>query len=263
MCKCDEDHCALHGPFGSESQVRAWKWVIGRELRRIASATIHGPGVLVLGIGPDLIAHELGDHFPPQEVRLLTDDAAEIVRLWNELPSGHVILHPRTPEVEVWRPTGLERFTLVREVDGVDPDRPHHAFGTDARLCLPAGTRLRPSECGFELPTGEHLRLHTFGLVREGKDGKPAHPMRWGHVTPQTRAWRERTKWGPGGDAPTTCRPVEVVLPRGLYLVDDDVWLIRLCKEIERRVSERDIHMDPADDDAVIVVDLSDVAADI
>ena len=263
MCRCDEDHCAFHGPFGSESQVRAWKRDLGRDLRRIVTAAVDGPGVLVLGVGTDLFSHELGDVIPPLEVRLLTDDAAEIVRLWSTLPDGHVVLHPRTPEIEVWRPTGLERYALVREAHDAEPDRPHHTFGADARLHLPPGTRLRPSECGFELPTGEYLRLHTFGLVREGVDGRPEHPMRWGHITPQTRAWRERTRWGPGGDAEITCRPVEVVLPRDLYLIDDDFWLIGLCKEIARRIAERDILMGRADADAVMVVDLADVTAEI
>ena len=264
MCICVEEHCPLHGPLGSESQVGSWMRVHGRDLRRIRSAEVDGDGGLVLGVGADLRSNELpSDGFPATVTRFLTDAAAEIVRLWDELPFGHVLLHPRTPEIEVWRPTGLERFSLVREGVDEDPDRPLHLFGPDARLRLPVGTKLRPAECGFELPTGEYLRLHSFGLVCEGEDGRPEHPMRWGYITPQTRAWRERTKWGPGGDAPTTTRPVELVLPRDLHLTDDDPWLIDVCQEIARRITEAELLAEALGSEEVIVVDLSDVAADI
>ena len=262
MCICDEEYCSLHGPMGSVSQVGAWVRVHGRDLRRIRSAEVDGDGGLVLGVGADLRSNELpSEDFSSRVTRFLTDDAAEIVRLWEELPFGQVLLHPYTPEVEVWRPTGLERFSLVREDLEEDPDRPLHLFGPDARLRLPVGTKLRPHECGFELPTGEYLRLHSYGLVREGEDGREVHPMPWSHITLQERAWRERTRWCPGGDATTTTCPVEVVLPIELHLSDD--WLIDVCQEIARRITEAELVAAALEREEVIFVDLSDVAADI
>ena len=263
MCICVEEHCPLHGPLGSESQVGSWVLVHGRDLRRIRSAEVDEDGALVLGVGADLRSNELpSDICPPRVTRFLTDAAAEIVRLWNELPFGQVLLHLSTPEVEVWRPSGLERFSLVQEGFEEDPDRPLHLFGPDARLFLPVGTKLRPAECGFELPTGEYLRLHSYGLVREGEDGREVHPMPWSHITRQERAWRERTKWGAGGDATTTARSVEVVLPIELHLCDDE-RIIEVCRELEHRTIEAELLANALGSEEVIVVDLSDVAADI
>ena len=105
-------------------------------------------------------------------------------------------------------------------------------------LGLPAGTVIRPHECGVELPDGRYLRVYEDGVREELPDGRSAR--REDHMRrPQLLEHRYRLGGNPHGYGPheslsyRTGTAVEVLLPLHLSTLDDSgpIGLMRLVME--------------------------------
>jgi len=115
-------------------------------------------------------------------------------------------------------------------------------------LSLPAGTVIRPAECGFVLPTGRYLRIYEYGVQEEQPDGMPAgeqnHMLRPQWVAVRCRIGGNPHSLGSMTDASfMTGHDTVIVLPETLHVMHDEE-LIELSELIMRRIVELEMRFD-------------------